>query len=605
MAKIIKFLLVFSFLLATRGFAISPCQSDQQTWLYTVDTSNQSHIVACLTPSNGAVPWYGFIQPNTSATTVAFDASLGTTQTLTIATNVTSSTLSNAIAGQWMFFTIKEDGTGGHTFQQPANFVNWAAIDTTAGATTTEAGYFDGTYFQVISGGSRGGSCLAGASLTQYVDSAAGNDSNAGTNWCSAKATEGAAVTALGAGGGWVYDAPNYTGAAATGVPVNVHILRTNQFDAVSNSVERLNFPDWTDDTQNALSSLTMMTATPSSTTTALSQSHVFGEDFENFAFTGSTLVPSTSASFNNIGGVLGLADVQGQQTQSNGVEGICYSEFNTTDCTGVTGLATTSAAAQTTTSLEGGWFQVWPKTPVNNVDGVVVRGTTTNMPLTNAGPNLPTAAFDIRGSGTLEQTWLQGLYMEDWTVWQPIYLGLNKNPDTSTVPDRGNNGILFAWQYDFSTEETSQLRVTGSTSALYPFGGDFQFVNNHANGTVSTATVTVQTNATGNVKVEALKAVTFSATPAFDRSLGAVQTITLTANVTSSTLANCAAGQTVVFDIIENGTGGFTFSAPANLHGFGSITTTANFHNRQMFYCDGSSSNSGGYSVSTMQSGT
>lgn len=533
---------------------------------------------------------------------------------VTLTQNVTSSSLYFPYNGEWVYITLIQPAAGGATFVPPPETLNWQPIDTrpysgTPGSTagvTTEMGYWDGTHFQIVGAyiGS-GTGCSNGASGTRYVDSAAGSDSNTGLNWCSAYATEQTAVTALTATGGWVYEAPNYTGAAAATVPANIHILRTNQFDAVSNSVERLSFPDWTDDTQNALSSLTMMTATPSSTTTALSQSHVFGEDFENFAFTGSTLVPSTSASFNNIGGVLGLADVQGQQTQSNGVEGICYSEFNTTDCTGVTGLATTSAAAQTTTSLEGGWFQVWPKTPVNNVDGVVVRGTTSNMPLTNAGPNLPTAAFDIRGSGTLEQTWLQGLYMEDWTVWQPIYLGLNKNPDTSTVPDRGNNGILFAWQYNLSTEETSQLRVTGSTSALYPFGGDFQFVNSHANGTVSTATVTVQTNATGNVKVEALKAVTFSATPAFDRSLGAVQTITLTANVTSSTLANCAAGQTVVFDIIENGTGGFTFSAPANLHGFGSITTTANFHNRQMFYCDGSSSSSGGYSISAMQSGT
>lgn len=157
MASIIKKWLHFVALLAIfcpiTLFATTPCQSNQQTWLYTVDTSNQSHIVACLTPSNGAIPWFGFIQPNTSATTVSFDASLGTTQTLTIATDVTSSTLSNAIVGQWMLFTIKEDATGGHTFTQPANFVNWSAINTAANATTTEAGYFDGTYFQVISGG--------------------------------------------------------------------------------------------------------------------------------------------------------------------------------------------------------------------------------------------------------------------------------------------------------------------------------------------------------------------------------------------------------------------------------------------------------------------
>ena len=175
MASITKKLRYFVALLAIfcpiTLFATTPCQSNQQTWLYTVDTSNQSHIVACLTPSNGAIPWFGFLTSNTSATTVNFDASQGTTQTLTIATDVTSSTLSNPIVGQWMFFTVKEDGTGGHTFQQPANFVNWTPIDTTAGATTTEFGYFDGTYFQVVSGGSGSGGGTTGnctASLASF-----------------------------------------------------------------------------------------------------------------------------------------------------------------------------------------------------------------------------------------------------------------------------------------------------------------------------------------------------------------------------------------------------------------------------------------------------
>jgi hypothetical protein len=533
---------------------------------------------------------------------------------ITLTENVTSSSLFFPFHGEWVYITTIQDATGGRTFTPPPQTLNWQPIDSrpfdnTPGSTagvTTEMGYWDGTYLQIIGAylGGAGG-CSDGASDTRYVDSIAGSDSNTGLNWCAAKLTEQAGITALGAGGGWLYVAPNYTGAAATGVPANVHILETNQFDAVSPSVRRYSFPDWTDDSQNALASLSMMTATPTSTTTALAQAHAFGEDFENSAVTGSTLIPSYSASFNNAIGVLGLADVQGRQTQSQGVQGICYSEFDATDCTGVTGLAIASTAANNTTSLEGGWFQVWPKSTVNNVDGVVVRGTTTNMPLTDAGPNLPTAALDVRGSGTLEQTWLHGLYMEDWTVWQPIYLGLQKNPDTSTVPDRGNNGILFAWQYDVSVEETSQFRVTGSTSALYPFGGDFQFVNNHANGTASVATVTVQTNATGNVSVDALHVVTFTGTDAFDRSLGKIQKITLTANESASTLQNCVAGQTLIFDVIEDATGGWTFSPPANLHGFGSITTTANFHNRQAFYCDGSSSNSGGYSTSSMQSGT
>jgi hypothetical protein len=46
------------------------------------------------------------------------------------------------------------------------------------------------------------------------------------------------------------------------------------------------------------------------------------------------------------------------------------------------------------------------------------------------------------------------------------------------------------------------------------------------------------------------LNTVTFSATPTFDCSLGSVQKLTLTANVTSSSVANCVAGQSVAFEI-------------------------------------------------------
>lgn len=98
---------------------------------------------------------------------------------------------------------------------------------------------------------------------------------------------------------------------------------------------------------------------------------------------------------------------------------------------------------------------------------------------------------------------------------------------------------------------------------------------------------------------------VAFSATPIFDTSKGDLQKITLTGNVTSSDLTNCPNGWRVTFDIIEDATGGHTFTPPANLHLFGTIDTTANKHNIQNFYCDGTGGMSGGYATGVMVSGT
>lgn len=61
---------------------------------------------------------------------------------------------------------------------------------------------------------------------------------------------------------------------------------------------------------------------------------------------------------------------------------------------------------------------------------------------------------------------------------------------------------------------------------------------------------------------------VSYSATPTFDLNNGLTQVITLTGNVTSSTIINGQAGQHVTFVIIQDGTGGRTFAWPSNVYG-------------------------------------
>ena len=60
--------------------------------------------------------------------------------------------------------------------------------------------------------------------------------------------------------------------------------------------------------------------------------------------------------------------------------------------------------------------------------------------------------------------------------------------------------------------------------------------------------------------------AVAFSATPTFNAALGSTFKITLTGNVTSSTLAGAQAGQILIFEITQDGVGSRSFVWPANV---------------------------------------
>lgn len=79
---------------------------------------------------------------------------------------------------------------------------------------------------------------------------------------------------------------------------------------------------------------------------------------------------------------------------------------------------------------------------------------------------------------------------------------------------------------------------------------------------------------------------VSFSATPAFNLTLGKFQSITLTANITSFTFTNAVAGRDYCWDFVQDATGGRTVAGyPAAFHGQMTIGTIASKHNTQCFY--------------------
>ena len=83
---------------------------------------------------------------------------------------------------------------------------------------------------------------------------------------------------------------------------------------------------------------------------------------------------------------------------------------------------------------------------------------------------------------------------------------------------------------------------------------------------------------------------VSFSATPTFTASSNTINawTITLTGNVTSSTLASSAAGEYFAFKICQDGTGSHTFAWPTGFTAAVTIFPTASDCTEQAFFWDG-----------------
>ena len=190
---------------------------------------------------------------------------------------------------------------------------------------------------------------------------------------------------------------------------------------------------------------------------------------------------------------------------------------------------------------------------------GFDLSGTSTNPTAHNWIENIR-ATSDV-GSGMI------GVKLGDYTqhttviapeVWSqgsptPVVLTANASnntvmvdsPDTA-VSNLGTNNLIFG-------------RKSG-TAALW------------ANGAVTSGMSTVA----------------FSATPTFDASLGNTQKITLTGNVTSSTLSNAMAGEMINFVVCQDATGSRTLVWPSNIKGAMTIGSAPSTCNVQSFVFDG-----------------
>jgi hypothetical protein len=199
---------------------------------------------------------------------------------------------------------------------------------------------------------------------------------------------------------------------------------------------------------------------------------------------------------------------------------------------------------------------------------------------------------------------------------------GTGVNNGSSTLTMAGNHINLGAFASTFT--------FTGTTAVTFPASGTLMTTANsvaiaqtplttlgdtlYVNSTPALARLPGNTTSTLNVLTQTgtgsasatpawqsasaagiapftFKAVTFSATPAFAFGSGATTfEITLTGNVTSSTVSGATAGQPATFILCQDATGSRTFVWPAGFKGNMTIGTTASKCNVQNFVYDGTS---------------
>lgn len=167
---------------------------------------------------------------------------------------------------------------------------------------------------------------------------------------------------------------------------------------------------------------------------------------------------------------------------------------------------------------------------------------------------------------------------------------------------DAGNTGA-YAEVYAINTDglflehpHLSDGQSGGHTSGLYidSTNTNVHYLRGHIDGSstefINSAGVVWNSQQPNVFKVYAgtINPVSFSSTPTFDASLGNIQTITLTGNVTGSTLSNARAGETIDFVICQDSGGSHTFVWPTNVLGGMTIGSTASKCSAQSFIFNG-----------------
>jgi hypothetical protein len=229
------------------------------------------------------------------------------------------------------------------------------------------------------------------------------------------------------------------------------------------------------------------------------------------------------------------------------------------------------------------------------NMDDVTIAGYTTHVKIQSLNGSTPVqcrftnmqhegynVGYDIGGVSTARADFhfIDNPRFATPAGTNPVNIKLNDYAEWSTVI--ANNfvgglatGVLLTTNADnnmilTNSADTSVVDQSGGTNLI--FGRKNASKAFWANGAV----------------ISALNSVAFSATPNFDANRGNTQKITLTGNVTSSTLSNATAGETLNFAICQDGSGSNTFVWPSNVRGGMTIGAAASTCSVQSFVFDG-----------------
>lgn len=244
-----------------------------------------------------------------------------------------------------------------------------------------------------------------------------------------------------------------------------------------------------------------------------------------------------------------------------------------------------TSYIQQDATAGSNWWIcagTIW----VNQVGGggggsIGGSGSANQYALFSAGTTLTSGAGLVSGWSGAENctpTGLPVIMLNSTTGFYPCIAGsgpadhryvFDWGPDDTGTP---NNSLYLRDRGGFQTRFTSSGTgwILDGTLAVNP-------------STISTTGL-----ATFKTMANTVNTVSFSATPTFNLALGNLQKITLTGNVTSSTASNQVAGQEIVFQICQDGTGSRTFVWPTSTVNADTIVSTASACTLQTFLSDG-----------------
>jgi len=198
--------------------------------------------------------------------------------------------------------------------------------------------------------------------------------------------------------------------------------------------------------------------------------------------------------------------------------------------------------------------------TAEGNVAGFKFENANMGGLLTSNVSRLNTAGFDLHSPVRL------------------VFLGNTSDYDTTGV-------ALGAATYSYFSFNQITNAGTISTGTI---DNNSMILANNFTGIIGQITETINSLTVAKSITSGLNTVAFSATPIFDASLGNTQKITLTDNVTSSTLSYATAGQTINFIICQDATGSRTFVWPTNVLGGMTIGSTASKCSAQAGIFDG-----------------